>query len=82
MRTTITLLAAIAAVSLTACQDRGPAEKAGEEIDEAVENVADEGKNLGNDVEDAMDEVRDGVEDAAEEVEEGVEDAVDEVQDP
>jgi len=48
---------------LSGCEEQGPAEEAGEEIDEAVEDA-------GEQIDDAAEEAGDAVEDAAEEVEE------------
>lgn len=79
MNKTMTLLISAAAFSLAACQEQGPAEKAGEEIDEAIEDVRGGSEDMQNKVDDAVDELRDNAEDAMDEVEEGVEEAVDEV---
>jgi predicted small lipoprotein YifL len=54
--------------TLAACDDPGPLEQAGEEVDEAVEDVRNDGETLGNRLDDAVDDVREGVEDAADEV--------------
>lgn len=51
-----------------ACEQGGPLERAGEEIDEAVEDVRNGGETLGNQVDDAIDDVRDGVSDAVDEL--------------
>lgn len=48
---------------LTGCEDQGPAEEAGEEIDDAVEEA-------GEKIDEAAEEAGDAVEEAAEEVEE------------
>jgi len=48
---------------LTGCEQQGPAEEAGEEIDEAVEDAGEE-------IDEAAEEAGDAVEDAADEVEE------------
>lgn len=47
---------------LTGCEEQGPAEEAGEEIDEAVEDAGDE-------IDEAAEEAGDAVEDAADEIE-------------
>lgn len=62
------VLALLAAMAVAGCEDQGPVERAGEEIDEAVEDVRAGGETMGNKVDDAVDEAREGVEDAAEEV--------------
>jgi hypothetical protein len=54
---------------LVGCEGQGPLERAGEEVDEAVEDVRNGGETLGNQVDDAVDEVRDGINDAADELE-------------
>ena len=51
-----------------ACERPGPLERAGEEIDEAVEDVKNGGETLGNKVDDAIDDVNDSVRDAADEL--------------
>jgi vacuolar-type H+-ATPase subunit H len=52
---------------LLACEKQGPLERAGEEIDEAVEDIKAGGETTGNKIDDAIDEARKNVEDAAEE---------------
>lgn len=42
-----------------ACEPEGPAERAGEKIDEAYEEVREAGEDLGNEVEDACEELKD-----------------------
>ncbi|GJL81277.1 MAG: hypothetical protein DHS20C01_09110 [marine bacterium B5-7] len=58
-----TFLAALFALGLAACEQEGPAENAGEKIDEATENVKDA-------VEDAVNKVGDTVEDVGDKIEE------------
>ena len=56
--------------TLTACIDeQGPFEQAGEEIDEAVEDVRNGGETPANQIDDAIDEARDTAEDAVDEAE-------------
>jgi hypothetical protein len=55
-------------VPLWACERNGPLERAGEEVDEAVEDVRNGGETRGNRVDDAVDDVRDGVDDARREL--------------
>jgi hypothetical protein len=50
------------------CEKQGPLERAGEEADEAVQDVKNGGETLGNKVDDAIDDVREGVNDAADEL--------------
>lgn len=49
-------------IGLTACQEKGPAEKAGESIDNAVENMGDK-------IEDATDEAGGKLEEAGDAIE-------------
>jgi hypothetical protein len=49
---------------LLACEPEGRLERAGEEIDEAIEDVRAGGETTGNRIDDAIDEVRDEIEDA------------------
>ncbi|HEV8330192.1 MAG TPA: hypothetical protein VGQ22_02115 [Steroidobacteraceae bacterium] len=58
-------MAATAALGLAACEKQGPLEKAGEEVDEAVDTIKNGGEeSTANKVDDAVDEARDKVEDA------------------
>ncbi len=41
---------------LQACEKKGPLEQAGEEIDEAVEDIGAGGETTGNKIDDAIDE--------------------------
>ena len=50
-----------------ACEKEGPLERAGEEIDEAFEDVRNGGETLGNQIDDAIDDVSDTLEDAVDE---------------
>jgi hypothetical protein len=57
-------LAATAAVGVAACEKQGPVERAGEEVDEAVDTIKNGGEeSTANKVDDAIDEARDAVED-------------------
>lgn len=51
---------------LLACEKQGPLERAGEEIDEAVEDIKAGGETTGNKIDDAIDETRKDIEDAVE----------------
>ena len=53
---------------LVACEKQGPLERAGEEIDEAVEDIKAGGETTGNKIDDAIDEARKDIEDAVEEI--------------
>jgi hypothetical protein len=58
------LYAALLLLPLCACEKQGPFERAGEEVDEAVQDVRHGGETTGHKVDDAIDDARDGVEDA------------------
>lgn len=60
---------ALVALPLWACEREGPIERAGEEVDEAVEDLRNGGETTENRVDDAVDDVRDGVDDARRELE-------------
>ena len=64
MRIVTTLLLA-SVWALAGCEDEGPLERAGEEIDEAAEDVANGGETLGNRLDDAADAARRELEEAA-----------------
>lgn len=49
------LLALFSAGALTGCEDPGPAEETGQEIDEAVEEAGDELEEMGDEVEEDTD---------------------------
>ena len=56
-------LAATAAIGLAACEKEGPIERAGEEVDEAVDTIKNGGEeSTANKVDDALDEARETVE--------------------
>jgi len=63
-------LACLAAVGLAGCEKQGPLERAGEEVDEAVETVKDGRESTATKVDDALDEARAGAENATEELKE------------
>lgn len=46
---------------LVACEEEGPAERAGEAIDDAADEIGDAGNDLGNAIEDACEEIKEGV---------------------
>lgn len=54
-------IAFMAALALTGCRDPGPAEEAGRDIDEAVEDARDALDELGEDADDALEEIEDQV---------------------
>jgi hypothetical protein len=51
---------------LLACETDGPVERAGEELDEAVDDVRAGGETTGNKIDDAIDEAKEDIEDATE----------------
>ena len=62
-------LAAVFALGLAACDNKGPVEQVGEEVDEAVDTIKNGGEeSTANKVDDAVDEAREGAKDAAEEI--------------
>jgi len=73
IKATTLLLSCLAALS--ACERQGPFERAGEEVDEAIEDARAGGETTGNRIDDAIDEARDRASDAADEIEEAVDDA-------
>jgi len=68
-RVGFTALAAVFALGLAGCDNKGPAEQVGEEVDEAVDTIKNGGdESTANKVDDAVDEAREGAQDAADEV--------------
>jgi hypothetical protein len=61
-------LACIAALGLAGCEQKGPIEQVGEEVDEAIDTAKNGRESTSNKVDDAMDEARSGLEDAADEL--------------
>lgn len=62
MRTTLNIAALLlAGLLLAACEKDGPAERAGERIDEAADELQDGGEDLADAVEDACEEFKEGV---------------------
>ena len=58
-------MAATAALGVAACEKQGPVERAGEEVDEAVDTIKNGGdESTANKVDDALDEARDAAEDS------------------
>lgn len=49
---------------LQACEKKGALEQAGEEMDEAIEDIAAGGETTGNKIDDAIDEARDDLDEA------------------
>lgn len=50
-------------IGLSACQEKGPAEKAGESIDNAVENMGDKIEDATDDAGGKLEEAGDAIED-------------------
>lgn len=50
-----TLIFFLTLFALAACEDQGPMEEAGENIDQGVENAGDAAEDAGDDVEDTFD---------------------------
>ena len=53
---------------MAACDDKGPIEQMGEEVDEAIEDARAGGETLGNKLDDSIDELRDGAKKAKDEI--------------
>jgi predicted small lipoprotein YifL len=65
-RACVVLLAAVIGLGLSACEKKGPLEKAGEEVDEAVDTLKNGGKEpVSAKLDDAVD---DAVDDAAKKI--------------
>ena len=60
--------ASAALLAMSGCDQKGPLEQAGEEIDEAVDTVKNGGESTATKVDDAVDELREGAADAADEL--------------
>jgi len=63
------LLAAMS-LGLAACERQGPVERAGEEVDEAVDTLRNGEESTANKVDDTVDEVREGAAEATDEARE------------
>ena len=50
------LMLALSSIALTACEQEGPAEKAGKKIDQTVEDAGDALEDAGDKIEDATDQ--------------------------
>lgn len=58
----------LGALFIMGCEEQGPLERAGEEADEAIEDVRSGGETLGNQLDDAADDIRDEADDIADEL--------------
>jgi hypothetical protein len=72
MRISAGRLAALVCVGVftmaAGCKQQGPLERAGEEIDEAVDTAKNGKESTATKIDDAADELRDGVKDASKEL--------------
>lgn len=59
-RTLFLALALMLGFGLVACDDEGPAEKAGEQVDEAVEDTGQAIEDAGDEMEETTDNMNDG----------------------
>lgn len=57
-KTAVATLIATFALTLAACEQEGPAERAGKALDNAVEQAGDKIENAGDKAKDALDEAR------------------------
>ena len=53
------IVSLLCAGSLTGCEEQGPFEEAGEEIDKTVDEASDELEEAGDEIEDAVDDIDD-----------------------
>ena len=60
-------LACVLSFGMVACEREGPAERVGEEVDEAADTVRQGAESAANEADDAMDRARENAEDAADE---------------
>lgn len=64
----VPVLMGITAFGILGCEKKGPMERAGEEIDEAVDTIKHGEESTKNKADDAIDELRKGAEEAKKEV--------------
>ena len=64
------LIGTSVAFGLAGCEKEGTLERAGEEVDEAVDTMRDGEESTSNKVDDAVDEMREGARETAEEAKE------------
>ena len=67
-RSLLAMIACGAVLALAGCEKEGKMEKAGEELDEAVETIKQGEEPVSAKIDDAIDEAKEGVEKAAEDV--------------
>lgn len=61
-------LVALAGLGLAACDNKGPLEQAGEEVDEAIDTMRHGEESTSTKIDDAIDEAREGAQDAADQL--------------
>ena len=61
----LAMLLGLGTLSLAACEEDGPAENAGESIDNATDDASNSMEDAGEDMQDSMEEAGDEMEDAA-----------------
>jgi predicted small lipoprotein YifL len=61
-------LAALLGFGLAACDNKGPLEQAGEEVDEAIDTMKRGEESTATKFDDAVDEAREGAQDAADQL--------------
>ena len=65
-RRTTLLLITFSAIFASACEEKGPAERAGERMDDAMSEVADEAEQMGDEIQDAAEDVEEKAEEVVE----------------
>jgi len=68
-------------LGVTACSDPGPAEEAGQNVDDAFEDMRDGLQDAADEVQEWGQDAVDSIEDGAEEASDAVEDTVDDIRD-
>ncbi|CAN5253307.1 hypothetical protein BH09SUM1_BH09SUM1_18400 [soil metagenome] len=72
-------LCAGAPLAVTACREKGPAEKAGEKVDDAVGSTKDAAHDAKNDMKDAAHDAKNEIKDTAHDVKNDIKDAATDV---
>lgn len=70
----LVLLCGLLVAALAGCEDEGGAERAGERLDEAVEDVRDSSAEMRDDAEDEMDDARREFDESVDEARDALED--------
>jgi predicted small lipoprotein YifL len=68
LRNTAVVMVMGALLGVAACEDKGPMERAGEEVDEAIDTARRGEESTANKVDDALDEAREGARETADEM--------------